>query len=85
MAFLELDLEMKVYNTHCVYTLCILSGVMGLKSKVMGVGTCVVIIWMLGWFAIFSGVSLVPISRATFTENSFRISETEVWTDFIVF
>ena len=78
VAFLELELEMKVCNTRCVYTLCILSGV-------MGVGTCVVIIWMLGWFAISSGVSLVPISQATFTEKSFRIiPETEVWSDIIL-
>ena len=35
VAFLELDLEVEV---------CILSGVTGLKSKMMGLGTCGVII-----------------------------------------
>ena len=46
VAFLELDLDMKV---------SMLSEVTGLKSKAVGAGMWAVICWMLGWFNMSSG------------------------------
>ena len=53
MAFLELDLEMKV---------SMLSEVTGLKSKAVGAGMWSVIFWMLGWFNMSSGIGTDDMS-----------------------
>ena len=68
VAFLELDLPIKA---------CMLTAVVGLKLKT-GQTTVSVIVLTVGCVSMSFGVSLVPMSFATFTYKSFRMPATEV-------
>ena len=61
-----------------------ISEVTGLKSKAVGAGMWSVIVWMLGWFNMSSGISTDDMSWAAFTKNSFRVLATESWFDMIL-